>query len=92
MSDDYSQLAQAIINRQATLIGSVAWEQASAVEGLQIQDHAALVVSPDPKEVVDDLVERFSNIFGQAAVEVSKDAAASITARLTPEQMPHLLK
>lgn len=92
MSNDYSQLAQAIINRQASLIGSVAWEQASVVSGLQIHDEVVLVQSPNPKAAINELVERFSNIFGPAAVEVSKDAATPFIARFSADQIPDLLK
>ena len=92
MEDFYSQLAQAIISRQEILIGPLAWDQAAAVTGLQVVDKTATVVSSTPKDVIDGLIEQYENIFGQAAVEVSKDAGARIIPHLTPEQLPELLK
>lgn len=93
MPDYYSQLAQTIIKRQELLIGPLAWDQAASVEGLQVQDHVSVaVVSSDPKETINELVERYSAIFGQAAVEVSKEAAAPLTINVLPEQLPSLLQ
>lgn len=93
MPDYYSQLAQAIIKRQELLIGPLAWDQAASVEGLQVQDHVAVtVVSADPRTAINDLVERYSVIFGQAAVEVSKEAARPLMVNLLPEQRPSLLQ
>lgn len=92
MLDTYSPLAQAIIQRQELLIGPLAWEQAVAVDGLQIQDRTVLVSALDPKRAIDNLVEQFRAIFGQAAVEVSKEAVAPLLVNLSPEQVPELLK
>ena len=89
---DYAQLAVAIVSRQEMLIGSIAWEQAAQVKGLQVQDKLITVVSYEPKQAIDELVERFSNIFGPAAVEVSKDAVSNLVPQYTPDQLPDVLK
>lgn len=91
MPDYYSQLAQAITIRQETLIGPLAWDQAASVNGIQVLDKSASVVSANPRETVDELIGRFSAIFGQAAVEVSKEAVAPLIVNSSPEQLPHLL-
>ena len=86
MDDYYTQLATSIINTQEELIGSVAWQQASLVEGLIVNDHVVKIVSLNPSGTIDGLVNQYGVIFGPAAVEVCKQAARRLT-QVNPEQM-----
>lgn len=90
--DYYSEMANAIIKSQEELIGSIAWEQASNVEGLVVQDKSVQVTSPMPQETLNNLVKIYEIIFGQAAVEVCKTAARRIGQGLDSEYFPASLR
>lgn len=92
MQDQYAELAEAIIKRQELLIGPLAWDRAAEVEGLKVDHDTVVVVSSVPEHAIDDLVQQFSAIFGQAAVEVSKEAAAPLMSALPADHQPTLLR
>lgn len=91
--DVYAQIAQKIIEQQETIIGPVAVQQAQQVSGMSVNwDDHSVSISGDEKQAVDDLIEQYKDLFGQIAVEVSKEAVASISNKLTAEELPDLLK
>ncbi len=90
MEDYYTQLALAIIHSQEELIGSIAWQQASNVEGLHVDHEHLEFISTDKADVINHLVGQYKSIFGQAAVEVCKQASRSI-ARGNAEPLPSIL-
>ncbi len=92
MVDYYTQLALSIITSQEELIGSVAWQQASLVEGLTVQGHEVQVVSQDPTGAISNLVNQYSIIFGPAAVEVCKQAARRQSQGSPIEMLPAVLR
>ena len=92
----YDQIAEKIIKEQALLMGPVAWDQASQVTGLHIIDRKKGVVSiedgNDGGLVIDNLVDRFGNLFGRAGREVCKQAVSALVADLQATQVPVSLK
>jgi nitric oxide reductase large subunit len=87
--DIYGQIAEKIIEKQETIMGPVAVEQAEHVSDLNIDwANHNVIVSGDAAKAIDRLVEQYKNLFGQISVEVSKEAAASLLSELTPEQQP----
>ncbi len=91
--DLYAQIAAKIIERQETIIGLVAIEQARHVAGLEVDWEAQKVtIVGDKRAVIDRLVKRYKQLFGQIAVEVCKEAVAKLVAQLPPDQLPETLK
>lgn len=95
MTDHYPELALAIVKGQEEIIGPIAWEQAAGVNGLEVDKPASSIVianNVDKKQVVENLILRFRDFFGQAAIEVCKDAAGKISQTMTKEELPESLK
>ena len=93
MDDVYAQIAERIISRQEAIIGPVAIEQAEQVHELHIDwSKHAVIISGNGVKAIDLLIERYKDLFGQVSVEVSKEAAHSLVGKLTPEQLPNMLK
>jgi len=92
--DTYALIAEKIIERQESIIGPVAIEQAAQVKGLLIDWKARKVSIADSDEahIIDELVQVYQALFGQISVEVSKEAAHSLISQLKPDQLPSSLK
>ncbi|OGI60761.1 hypothetical protein A2641_00450 [Candidatus Nomurabacteria bacterium RIFCSPHIGHO2_01_FULL_37_25] len=46
----------------------------------------------DPKKIINELIYRYKNFFGDIAVKVSKNAAYNLTMKLPPEEVPDSLR
>ena len=91
--DIYEQAAEKIIREQETIIGPIALEQASQVEGLDVNPQSHHVSFKGNKvDTLDRLVAQYRKLFGQTSVEVCKDAARPILSKLPPQEVPALLK
>jgi hypothetical protein len=89
----YATIVEKIIAQQEQIIGPVAMQQASLVEGIAIDDKThSVTLTGNEKQIINELIGQYQELFGQIAVEVSKEAASKIAATLTPEQLPELLK
>ena len=94
MSDDiYAQIAVNIIVGQEAIIGPVAIEQAQRVSHLKV-DWAAkeVVVDGNKVKVIEDLINKYKELFGQISVEVSKQAAAGLMSQLPANTLQEVLK
>lgn len=82
-----------IIQEQATIIGPVAWEEASKVTGLRvdIQSHA-VNIEGNSKEVLEKLVTQYERLFGPASREVCRDAVRPLLSQVSPEEIPATLQ
>lgn len=91
--DIFAQIAEKIIREQEGIIGPVALEQASKVPGLTLNwlKHEVVLVG-DKKEIVEKLVEQYEHLFGQASVEVCKDAVKGLISTIPQNQMPQFLQ
>ena len=92
--DTYAQIAEKIIERQESIIGPIAIEQASQVSGLTIdwKAHKVSISASDEAHIIDELVSVYQALFGQISVEVSKEAAHALITQLKPEQLPSSLR
>jgi hypothetical protein len=90
----FSQIASRIIREQALVIGPLAWTEAQKVSGLSIDlEKDEVMVSPeDGKSVVDRLVAQYERLFGRASHEVSREAVASIIAKMSAAEVPLSLR
>lgn len=90
--DAYAQAANQIIRQQQVIIGPIAYDQARKVEGLQISAGGDVTIVGDEKQVLANLVQRYSEFFGNASVEVCRDAVRELKPPLKPEELPDVLK
>ena len=88
-----NNLVSEIIQRQASIIGAVAWDEAMKVPGLSINiKENKLSVEGDPKVVLGQLVGRYEGLFGNASLEICKDVARKFISQVPQEQIPDVLK
>ncbi len=91
----FDKIASQIIKEQGLIIGPIAWSAARKVPGLKVIDEKSASVKLDETkspEVVDSLVHEYESLFGRAAREVCKDAAAPLLAELTLDAVPASLR
>lgn len=90
--DVYSQIAERIIKQQETIIGPVAIEQAGHVHNLKVDwSKHHVTISGDGSRVIDDLVEKYKELFGKISVEVCREAAGPLISKLPAGQLPKTL-
>lgn len=94
--DTFGQIASKIIREQELIIGPLAWEEAAHVKDLRIVDQQAGTVETVPGvdhgKVIDELVNRYVDLFGRAAREACREAVVSLIADLPPSEVPSSLK
>jgi len=89
----YEQIAVRIIQGQEAIIGPVAIEQASQVEGLKIDwDNHKVSVGDNKVGAIEALIQKYKDLFGHISVEVSKQAASSLMSQLPADGLPKSLK
>ncbi len=91
----FDQIAIKIIKEQELVVGPLAWSEAKKVQGLQVIDDKNGQVSfndSDQKGVINRLVDQYSKLFGKASREVCREAAASLIANLSPQEVPSSLE
>lgn len=91
--DVYAQMAEKIIKTQEGIIGPVALEQAGKVAGLKLDwPKHEVSLDGDKKNILEKLVEQYKGLFGQASVEMCKDAVRSLSAKMPAADLPQLLQ
>ena len=91
--DVFAQMAEKIIKEQEGIIGPIALEQAKKVSGLSVDwSKHDVKISGNKTDVLEQLIEQYKHLFGQASIEVCKDAVKGIISKLPNEQVPALLK
>ena len=87
------KFALRIIEEQAIIVGSIAWEVADQVSGVRIniQTHS-VNLEGDPKKVLEQLVAQYESVFGPASREVCRDAVKPLLAQISPEEIPAVLQ
>jgi hypothetical protein len=91
--DIYAKIIEKIIKSQEAIIGPIAIEQAQQVPHLQVNwDKKEIAIDGNEAQVVDNLVEKYKELFGQISVEVSKEAVGSLANQLPANSLPNLLK
>jgi hypothetical protein len=89
----YATICSQIVKEQGQIIGTLSYEQASRVQGLQINPSTYnCTIAGEPLVVLEQLVDKYRQFFGNAAVEVCREAAMHLKARLPQEQIPELLR
>lgn len=93
VKDVYSQIAVKIIAGQEAIIGPVAVEQASKVKGMTVNwSKQEVEISGNKVAAIEDLIQKYKELFGQISVEVSRQAAAPLMTQLPANALPEPLK
>lgn len=91
--DIFAQIAEKIIQEQEKIIGPIALEQARKVHGLSVDmGKHEIKFEGNQKEILENLVEQYKYLFGQASVEVCKEAARKILIGVSKENIPPSLQ
>lgn len=90
--DSVAQAVSRIIKEQQAIIGPVALDQAKKVSGLEVSSVDDIKVSGNKKEVLNNLVNQYSKLFGKASVEVCKEAFEPYSDKIPSADIPDILK
>jgi hypothetical protein len=86
-----NHMAEKIIQEQESIIGPIALEQARKVEGLEVVSDDNVKIIGNAKDVLAKLVDQYANLFGQASVEVCREAVRGLIAQVPKDQIPQIL-
>ena len=90
--DSYAQLVGQIIKEQETIIGPIALEQAQKVSGLKVNNLHEINISGNAKEVLENLVKQYAKLFGQASIEVCREAVRDVKTKISRDDLPAILQ
>lgn len=90
--DPYNQAVSRIIKEQQSIIGPVALEMAKKVTGLNVGGDNQVNLTGNKKEVVANLINQYKKLFGQASVEVCKEAFGPFVDKIPTSEIPDILK
>ena len=91
--DILAQIAQKIIQEQEKIIGPIALEQAKQIEGLSVDwEKREVKLTGDEKIVLENLVKKYQSLFGKASIEVCKEAIGLVSDKVSPKNLPDILK
>lgn len=90
--DPYILAISRIIKEQQSIIGPVALDQAKKVAGLEVGGGDDVKITGNKKEVLGNLVNQYAKLFGQASVEVCKEAFSYVADKMSPADIPDVLR
>ncbi|MDQ3099656.1 MAG: hypothetical protein M3Q44_07980 [bacterium] len=90
--DMHIQIITNIIKEQRFIIGPLAIAQANKVPGLHIEGTNEIKIEGDGKIIIQGLVERYSKLFGQASIQICKEAIEPLLGKIQPQDLPDILK
>lgn len=91
MDEGYTMIASSIIKEQEKIVGPIAWSEAQKISGITIHDHD-VAISGNGKQIVEKLVGQYETLFGQASIEVCRDAVRSIRDKIKNIDLPQVLQ
>ena len=91
--DVFAQMVEKIIEQQEAIMGPIAIGRAQLVKELEINwAKHDVTINGDERTTIDELVERYKELFGQIAVETCKEAASKLLVQLPADQQPKSLR
>jgi hypothetical protein len=90
--DPVAQAASKIIKEQQAIIGPIALDQAKKVIGLTVGAGDDVKITGNKKQVLENLVKQFEKLFGQASIQVCKDAFEQFSDKIPATDVPDILK
>jgi hypothetical protein len=88
--DPVAQAVKNIIKEQQTIMGPIALEQAKKVTGLKFASDD-VEVTGDHKTVLNNLISQYAKIFGQASVQVCREAFEQYLDKIPANEVPDIL-
>lgn len=88
--DTFEQIVEKIIKDQELIIGPLALEEAKRVVGIVFSPEGVRL-DGNKINIIDQLVARYERLFGEASVQVCKDAAAPLLPNLKTGETPSSL-
>lgn len=91
----YLDIAKKIIHEQEVIIGPIAWDEADRVSELDVDRKKKTIVfadAVDESKAIDALVRQYEKLFGQASVEVCRDAVQALLAKMDKKEIPLTLR
>ena len=89
----FAKIAEKIIEEKENIIGPIAIEQANKVQGLKIDwPKREVSLIGNATQVLQNLVDQYKQLFGQASVEVCKEALGKFKGQIPEDQLPSLLR
>jgi hypothetical protein len=90
--DPVAQAVSRIIKEQQAIIGPVALDQAKKVKGLTLTSAEDVKVTGGKKQTLENLVKQFEKLFGQASIQVCKEAFQPFSDKIPIADIPDILK
>lgn len=90
--DPYAQAISRIIKEQQAIIGPIAVDQAKKVPGLEVGGADDVKITGNKKEVLGNLVNQYSKLFGKASIEVCKEAFSAVSDKIPVTDVPDILR
>lgn len=90
--DPYVEAVSRIIKEQQSIIGPIAIDQAKKVTGLSVEGVDDIKITGNKKEILGNLVNQYAKLFGKASVEVCKEAFSGVSDKISPSEVPDILK
>jgi len=90
--DPLAQVISRIIKEQQAIIGPIALSQAQQVAGIVVTSADDVKVTGNGKDVLESLVNQYAKLFGKASVEVCKEAIEPFSDKISPNDLPDILK
>lgn len=89
----YAQIVERIISEQESIIGPIVLEQAESIKGLKVNwQKRDITFHGKEAQVIEELIEKYRDFFGQVSVEVCKHAVRQLVAQLPDNERPMLLR
>jgi len=92
---DITTVVQAIIMSQREVMGPLALEQANTVSGILVDESGKVKITlkkdTSTKDLLKSLVKKYEQLFGQASIEVCKDAIKESGVTLDEKDVPEIL-
>jgi hypothetical protein len=86
-------MAIRIIEEQELIIGPIAWDEATKVQGMTVEySKRSVVLLQDEPAVLDKLVAQYERLFGRASLEVCKEAVRDIISEVPQDKLPATLR
>lgn len=89
--ENYETIAQAIVKHQESIVGPLAWSEAEKVSGVTVKNKQVSIAG-EGKRVLEQLVKQYETLFGQASVEVCRDALRPLRSKLKGVEIPKILE
>lgn len=87
-----SDLAVKIIHEQEAIIGPLAWKVARHVPGMTVKSKDNIAMVKPGSVALASLVKKYEGLFGPASREVCRDAVRSMLPKVSPHDIPEILK